>query len=359
MLVSVTHRAGTAGVVADSRGEVWLCADLENGGGILISDHWPVVEPDERGRAVAGGRLPASAASAVVTDVLGAPHAARTGGGAWMAALEDEFSAEVPCAVRFADSRGHTICPAVVASSPGEPVEDATEDCPACGARAWVGGKAPIPAVRCRRCGHQAVGVLTAVSQRLVNCSSRDSERAREARRAAAARVLRTVDFPVYAVRGREATVTHSRSGSRGTTAVTVSHPGGDSLTVESARADPSRSPAVRARRALARTVAPPDQPEMSEAAATIWLAARDRECWRAAAGARIAPRWLRIDGARVRFTTAFSDGRWAAVADLGAGLSVTVAGQGTSPPALDLTALGQASLGGHAVGDAMEQERI
>jgi hypothetical protein len=165
----VKHARGTAGVAAGDAG-IWLSGHLEHGGGTLLEDYRPRREGLKRKRFAYGGRLPPGATAAVLIDDAGTEHEATVAGGAWVSVIDgDSLLGEH--AVRFTDARGELVAPPLPQAWSREPVDDATEDCPACGGRAWdvvtatdgsrgwtvdqYGNEEPGRVVVCRRCGHE------------------------------------------------------------------------------------------------------------------------------------------------------------------------------------------------------------
>lgn len=174
VLVSVDHADGTAALMVDDEG-ISLSGYANKGGGTLLTDFQPRREGLRRRRMVYGGLLPPGAASVVLIDAAG-EHPATVANGAWVRVVDERDELQ-SCRVRYTDAHGDFVAPPLPPLWPREPVEDATEDCPVCGSRAWDvvtaldgsrgftvadgGPEEPGRVVVCRRCGHEVqVGAI-------------------------------------------------------------------------------------------------------------------------------------------------------------------------------------------------------
>jgi hypothetical protein len=169
VLVSVDHADGTAAVMVDDEG-VSLSGYADEGSGTFIEDYQPVREGLTRRRMVYGGLLPPGATAVALLDATGAEHPAAVAKGAWIGVVDDGDRLD-GCKVRYKDVQGEFVAPPLPPHWPREPVEDATQDCPVCGSRAWDvvtaldgsrgsivaddWGEQPGRVVVCRRCGHE------------------------------------------------------------------------------------------------------------------------------------------------------------------------------------------------------------
>src|SRR3954447_1206038 len=303
-------------------------------------------EPGVQGLAaevtLAGGRLPAGAVAAVVSDRAGQQHEATCATGAWLALLPEPIRGETPL-VRFLDAAGELVAVPLPDGVKLERVSDATDRCPVCEACDWGrvvaaprgrygedGAGRPTAAV-CRRCGHaEALGVLlsplSADAPRPAAVAEIQATVAREMTAAA-----RSARFVLYGLVGHEPTVAgHGRHGAE-VDSVTLGFdtPAGR-VDIETSADEPWEPPAGRARQALEGLLyeRDPDCPQGSETATLLWLNSRHR---RRAADAAAAPARevaVSVDGQPTSLTTVAHDHSFAAIARLGT-LTVTMTGRG------------------------------
>ncbi|MEA2465979.1 MAG: hypothetical protein QOJ57_105 [Thermoleophilaceae bacterium] len=364
ILVSVGHAEGTAGVWCDSAGERWLSGRLEGRGGTLIDDSSaPRIEGVGLDLTVQGGVLPPGAKTAHVIDDAGRRRAATTGGDAWVVVLEQRSHGSSP--VLYLDDSGDPVRPPLPPDWRVEPVTDAGESCPVCSAMRWEkivptdtgsrgafelpgGGMEPSPVLACAVCGHEEpvptfFGVSDAAGDDDWSEVEEDDEAMAPLGRAGAAAALSKVDFPVYAMAGAEPRLTGLGSQGSSVTEVDIAHgtPEDESWLLVSVERGPEMdSEAALARRALETALmdageAWPD--DMSEAALTLWLHARERDTRRAAASAEMEQLAVSVDGAPVEFRLVRSGRSWAAAARIGDDLGVTLSARGVEPSAVAL----------------------
>lgn len=357
VLLSIEHQDGSVGIVVDAEaGELWLSGDCE-GGGTMLAGHEPTVERLEEDTIVVGGRLPPGAVEATVIDPRGDELRAAVANGVWVTIVRDTdvFAGAPP--VRFADASGALVPPPLPPEWPREPLADATEDCPACGARDWEivtaldgsrgfsgrpsGEMAPSRVLVCERCGHEEqIGVVYGGGYVDTGVRVTEEEERREWDEAWAG-----TDFPVFGVRGRDAQLAAWGTSGDLTDTITVAH--GEELTVETDRIEEEdeREPAsLRARRAFEAGFDWPDPPRLSDAARMLWRRARERERHRAALRAVSGEREIPVDGRPVRFATVALGDRWAATSIDHDPVVTICARGGVAPEQVELEAISQPS---------------
>ena len=311
--------------------------------------------PDDR--SLVAGLLPPGSVSAEVVDDRGERVAAEIAGGAYAAVLEQPNDGHEPV-VCCRDGTGSPVRRPLPADYPSTLVEDADVPCPACGAvdyeelvptERWRGGTSgpngtviPNPIVVCRHCGHEegertffAVGAA---------CDDDEEEAAREARVTRArehARVgrwlsnmmtLRALTFPVYAAEGWPAVIGGSGAHGDQLTSLTIDHHDTRDadpyaghrrrLEITTSREDSPVSDELRqARWTLHSWLRNNDDagrsswPEASQAAVTLWLAARDRTVRGEVLAAVRSELLISIDGTPKSFLTlTAATGHWVAV---------------------------------------------
>lgn len=347
---------GGEGIVRGDDGEIVLTHDVTLDGGQQLQP-WDRYQPICIGlsddRMLFGGLLPPGAVSVEAVEATGVRKAASVGGGSYAVIFDDGEHSEP--ALGYRDAAGAFVHRPMPAEYAHQPVTDAEEPCPVCGAvqyeeyfpteewRAGGGTKGtdtfePSPLVVCRVCGHQeqAGGIM-----RLGQPDDADEdEAAREARMAriraeqAVQRwysdkiTLTAVTFPIYAAEGWPARINGSGSQGNDLTRLVIGHAQTlpDSMFVLRPRIevttsiDPYRpSDLAAARDAFASGIEadanrqPTDG--LSDAALTLWFrAARHRRL----AGSHDAPvseTEITIDGACEPFLTVGTpNAHWVAV---------------------------------------------
>ena len=314
-------------------------------------------------RTLQGGRLPAGAVTAQVTDDAGVRRAAAVAGDAWAVVLEQPCEGRVS-PVCFRDASSRLVAPALPADWVRTPVLDAGEACPACGEEAgWDEARAgdasrgmrgpgmePTPFVVCRACGYEhSVGAfLTATweepdPEELARLTRADEEELRRRGQDA----LRGVRFPVYAARGWTGRIAGWGSSGGTMSSVAVEHgaPAGEAgpaLWVQTEH-EPDRHESLRAcaRSTLAGALSEDVTawPERSNAGLAILLDVRERERLRIAARAIADDRTLLVDGEPTSFATVAAGRRWVAVARRGA-LVISASARDVDIGAVELAAL-------------------
>ena len=336
---------GGEGIICGEDGEIALTHDVTLEGGQPVQP-WDRYQPisvwlsDDR--MLFGGLLPPGAVTAEAVHATGERTPAGVGGGTYAVILEDGKHDEP--AVGYRDAAGAFVHRPMPGEYPHQPITDAEEPCPVCGAvqyeqyfttEEWRAGRGrkgtdtfePSPLIVCRVCGHQEhVGAIF----RCGHVDSTDENEETRAPRLARVRAeqavqrwyadkmtLMGVTFPIYAAEGWPARI--NGSGSRGDdlTHLTIAHAETltDSMFVQRPRIEirTSVDPHQPGELAIARDAfasgieADANRPltdGLSDAAATLWFRAARR---RRVAGAHQAPvseTEITIDGARAPFLT-------------------------------------------------------
>jgi hypothetical protein len=347
---------GGGGIVRRDDGEIVLTHDVTLDWGQPLQP-WDRYQPIRIGlsdeRMLFGGLLPPGAVSVEAVEVTGVRRAAAVAGGSYAVIFDDGEHGEP--ALGYRDAAGAFVHRPMPAEYPHQPVTDAEEPCPVCGAvqyeeyfptEDWRGGRGrkgsdsfvPSPLIVCRMCGHQeqAGGIM-----RLEQADHAEQEAApREARMAriraeqavqrwyANKITLMGVTFPIYAAEGWPARI--NGQGSRGDdlTHLVIAHAQtlADSMFVKRPRIEVTTSidpyqpgELTVARDAFASGIEadanrqPTDG--LSDAALTLWFRAARR---RRVAGAHEAPvseTEIMIDGVREPFLTVGTpNAHWVAV---------------------------------------------
>jgi hypothetical protein len=352
----VIELPGGEGVVRRDDGEIVLTHDVTLDWG-QPPRPWDSYQPIRIGlsdeRMLFGGLLPPGAVSVEAVEATGVRKAAAVGGGTYAVIFEDGEHGEP--ALGYRDAAGAFVHRPMPGEYPHQPVIDAEERCPVCGAiqyeeyfptEDWRGGRGrkgsdsfvPSPLIVCRVCGHQEqAGGIMRFGQ---SDTAEEDPAAREARMAriraeqAVQRwysnkmTLMGVTFPIYAAEGWPARI--NGSGSRGDdlTRLVIAHAETlpDSMFVRRPRIevttsiDPHQPGELAVARDAFASVIEADanrQPTcgLSDAALTLWFRAARR---RRVAGSHEAPvseTEITIDGAREPFLSVGTpDARWAAV---------------------------------------------
>jgi hypothetical protein len=342
-LVSIPCGRGVAAVVRDGNG-VSLVDD--SGGGSGVTGHRPAALGPEAGGTLAGGLLPAGAVRAVVRDRAGREREATCGTEAWIALLPQPMQGDSPV-VRFHDAAGELVAAPLPAGVELAPVEDAREQCPACGAADWGrvvaappwryghdGAGRPTAAV-CRACGHEesvwafygpgAGGEVT--DPDLI--AELDARHARDA-----TALARSSPFPPFGLVGQRPTLAgHGESNGRVDSITLAFETEAGSVTVETTDEEPYLPAEWAARQALERIFGDdvPAWPDGSETAVGLFLNARSRAHAAIAAATPVDELTLSVDGTPTRFAAVIHDDRFAAVAQrLPGGLTITIGGRGS-----------------------------
>lgn len=347
---------GGEGIVRRDDGEIVLSHDVTLDWGQPLQP-WDRYQPIRIGlsdeRMLFGGLLPPRAVRVDAIEATGERKAAAVGGGSYAVIFEDGEHGEP--ALGYRDAAGAFVHRPLPAEYRHQPVTDAEEPCPVCGAvqydeyfptEEWRAGRGtkgtdtfvPSPLVVCRTCGHQeqAGGIF-----RMGQADNPDEDEAvREARMAriraeqAVQRwysnkmTLMAVTFPIYAAEGWPARINGSGSHGDDLTHLAIAYAETlpDSMFVERPRievttsVDPYRPGELAvARDAFASGIEadanwqPTDG--LSDAALTLWFRAARR---RRVAGSHEAPvseTEISIDGTRETFLTVGTpSAHWVAV---------------------------------------------
>jgi len=336
---------GGEGMVRREDGEIVLTHDVTLDWGQPLQP-WDRYQPIRIGlsgeRMLFGGLLPPGAVSVEAVEATGVRKAAAVGGGTYAVIFEDGDHGEP--ALGYRDAAGafvHRLMPAEYAH---QPVTDAEEPCPVCGAvqyeeyfptEEWRGGRGtkgtdtfvPSPLVVCRVCGHQEEsGGISRMGQ------ADDPDEDEVARAARMARIraeqaaqrwyankmtLRAVTFPIYAAEGWPARINGQGSQGDDLTHLTIAHAETlpDSMFVPRPRIEVTTSidPYQPGELAVARDAfasgieadanqRPTDG--LSDAALTLWFRAARRRRVAGSHDAPVSETEIMIDGARERFLT-------------------------------------------------------
>jgi hypothetical protein len=371
---------GGQGVIRsdDERFEYCLATDVSSGLGqpIAYQDRYAPGRVNlGNERSLVGGLLPPRAVSAEVVDDRGVRVAAAVGQGAYAAVLErcnDRQQTIVCCR----DVAGKPVRRPWAAGYPSVRVTDAQEPCPACGGvdydeytpfEQWRGGSGdptgkivPNPVVSCRVCGHEEPeGTFMTTRSEPAEDEDDETRAARIARvRAghrkrqwlAAAELLPTAQFPFYGASGWSA-----RLGGRATQDGQLTEVKVDHYETEDAGVWTGDRPRLRittqhhefhlgllsqAQTELTNWIQQGQSsgwPDLSHAAVTLWLRARDRE--RQTVVLNSAQSEQIIDTDESPLTTVMLTGpenRWVAAGQHG-DLTIIIAAHNVEPSSLHL----------------------
>ena len=347
---------GGEGIVRRDDDEIVLTHDVTMEWGQPLQPHdryQPIRIGLSDERMLFGGLLPPGAVSVEAVEATGVRKAAAVGGGTYAVIFEDGEHGEP--ALGYRDAAGAFVRRPMPAEYPHQPVTDAEEPCPVCGAvqyeeyfpiEDWRGGRGhkgddsfvPSPLIVCRVCGHQE---QTGGIMRFGQADNADEDKAaREARMAriraeqavqrwyANKMTLMGVTFPIYAAEGWPARINGQGSHGDDLTHLVIAHAETmpDSIFVERPRLEVTTSidPHQPGELAVARDAfasgieadanrQPADG--LSDAALTLWFRAARR---RRVAGSHEAPvseTEITIDGAREPFVMVGTpNARWVAV---------------------------------------------
>jgi hypothetical protein len=353
----VIELPGGEGVVRRDDGEIVLTHDVTLDRGQQLQP-WDRYQPIRIGlsdeRMLFGGLLPPGAVSVEAVEATGVRKHAAVGGGTYAVIFEDREHGEP--ALGYRDPVGAFVHWPMPAEYPHQPVPDAEEPCPVCGAvqyeeyfptEQWRGGRGikgtdtfvPSPLIVCCVCGHQEqAGALH---------RSRPLEDANEDGPARAARIagvhaeqavqrwyankitLMAVTFPIYAAEGWPARINGSGSSGDDLTHLTIAHAESvaDDLTfVQRPRIEvttsidtyqPGELAVARETFASGTEADTNHQPTdgLSDAALTLWFRAASRRRAASAHEAPVSETNIMIDGAREPFVTVGTpNAHWAAV---------------------------------------------
>jgi hypothetical protein len=347
---------GGEGIVRRDDGEIVLTHDVTLDWGQPLQP-WDKYQPIRIGlsdeRMLFGGLLPPGAVSAEAIEATGVRKAAAVSDGTYAVIFEDREHGEP--ALGYRDAAGAFVHPPMPAAYPRQPVADAEEPCPVCGAvqydeyfptEDWRGGRGtkgtdtfiPSPLIVCRVCGHQEqAGTFQRYAQ---HDDADEDEAAREARMAriraeqavqrwyANKMTLMAVTFPIYAAEGWPARI--NGQGSRGDdlTHLTIAHAETlpDSMFVQRPRIEvttsidsyhPSELTIARDTFASGVEADANRQPTegLSDAALTLWFRAAHRRRAASSYAAPVSTTEITIDGAREPFLTVGTpNAHWVAV---------------------------------------------
>ena len=362
-LLTLDHEDGTAAVYRDGDGRHWLSSTGE--GGTELEGHEPALEGLEGDTVIVGGVVPDEATEALYRDARGEMCPATVGGGAWLARIEDhDMFAGVP--VLFRDADGAIVPQALPAGATTEPIPDASETCPACGASEWERAawthrwdeeriEEERTALRCVRCGNSTGGGMTFQASIAIADEDADDldldepslDEWLEPHRRAARNAFVDAEFPVYGLGpswGGSRSFGGWSSQSEGITAMELQH--GDARL-------------ARAHVEVETTVTPddwqtdrelcvdalcaklfdrgPDLPiDRSDGATSLWFSARQRELRERAARAASDTVDLGVDGEPTPFYRVADGDVWAACGRV-PGARILVTSVGVPPTEVEL----------------------
>ena len=347
---------GAEGIVRRDDGEIVLTHDvtLDWGQPLQPYDRYQPIRiglSDER--MLFGGLLPPGAVSVEAVEATGVRKAAAVGGGTYAVIFEDGEHSEPSLGYR--DEAGAFVHRPMPAAYPHQPVTDAEEPCPVCGAveyeeyfptEDWRGGGGvkgtdtfvPSPLIVCRVCGHQEqAGGIMRIGQ---PDNDNEDEATRDARMAriraeqavqrwyANKMTLMGVTFPIYAAEGWPARINGQGSHGDDLTHLVIAHAERlpDSMFVQRPRIEVTTSidPYERGELAVARAALasgieadanrrPTDG--LSDAALTLWFRAARRQRVAGSHQAPVSETEITIDGAREPFLTVGTpNAHWVAV---------------------------------------------
>jgi hypothetical protein len=367
---------GGEGIVRRDDGEIVLTHDVTLDWGQPLQPHdryQPIRIGLSEERMRFGGLLPPGAVSVEAVEATGVRKAAAVGGGAYAVIFEDGEHSEP--ALGYRDAAGAFVHRPMPADYPHQPVTDAEEPCPVCGAiqyeeyfptEDWRGGRGrkgsdsfvPSPLIVCRVCGHQEQGGgimrFGQPDDADEDADARDARMARIHAEHAVQRwyankmTLMGVTFPIYAAEGWPARINGQGSHGDDLTHLRIAHAETlpDSMFVQRPRIEVTTSidpyqpgELAVARDAFASVVEadangrPTD--DLSDAALTLWFRAARR---RRVAGSHAAPvsqTEITIDGARAPFLTVGTpNAHWVAVRRHH-GVTITIAAREIDPASL------------------------
>jgi hypothetical protein len=359
ILVSLRYANGVAAVYREAD-ETWLGAgpaedegDVGSLGGMLL-DSGPGRVGIGGGRWAAGGLLPPGASDAVVEG-----RRAVTGHGAWIA-LVDAPGPHYEFAARYEARDGTIVRPPLPANWAREPVRDADEPCPACGAVTWErvtptddsrgtqgppgGPMQPSAVVVCTRCGHE-VGEGAWYGPGSGGRAPWRRWRAVRQRRKLRRHMpeppaLHDVGFPVYALAGAAAEEGGHGWDREGMHSVTMRHDGVEVTTRALRHAfTEAGEESVRALRSVIEEADPLDWGRGSHAARALRIHAHARAVAARAARAEPFAAELPVDGESVRFAAVRDPAGWAAVGETNQ-VRIVIAARRVAPEAIVLRRL-------------------
>jgi hypothetical protein len=357
ILVSLRYDGGVAAVYRDGR-ETWLGTgpvedegDTASLGGMLLDDRHGQVGVGG-GRWAVGGLLPPGAADAVVEGQRGV-----AGHGAWIA-LVDAPGPFYEFATRYEAEDGTIVRPPLPAGWAREPVPDADEPCPACGAATWervtptdesrgtggpLGGPTePSAVVVCTQCGYE-VGEGSwygpgASGGRAPWRRWRASRQRRKLRpHLPEPPPLADAGFPVYALAGAAAEASGSGWDREGLHSMTLRQEGIEVTTRARRHAfTEADEECLIALRSMIEDADPLDWGRGSHAARALRISAHFRAVAARAGRAEPFAVELPVDGAPVRFAAVRDPAGWAAVGDT-AEVRIVIAARRVAPEAVAL----------------------
>jgi hypothetical protein len=341
ILVSLEYDGGMAAVSRDAEGS-WLGAaraghdgDITPRGGTLLDTRPASFGVGDR-RTVVGGLLPPGASHAVVEGTRAA-----TGNGAWIA-LVDALGLGYELVARYEAGDGAIVRPSLPVGWAREPVPDADEPCPACGAATWervtptdnsrgsggpLGSRPrPTAVIVCVRCGHEVgegtwygSGGSNPGALRIPWSPLRPVRRWWSLRslRPGRAKANHKLDFPVYALIGADAEPAGQGSGPDGVHSLTMRQRQAE-ITTHALRHAPFEAveESAHALTSVIQNTEPLEWGHGSNAARALRIRAHGRAIAARVARAESFVVDLPVDDAAVRFTGLRDPAGWAAVGE-------------------------------------------
>jgi hypothetical protein len=344
------------GIVCGDDGEIVLTHDvtLDRGQQLQPWDRYqPICIGLDDERMLFGGLLPPGAVSVEAVEATGVRKAAAVGDGTYAVIFEDGEHGEP--ALGYRDAAGAFVHRPMPGEYPHQPVVDAEEPCPVCGAvqydeyfptEDWRGGRGakgtdtfvPSPLVVCRVCGYQeqAGGII-----RLRQADNADEDDAARAARKARDRLereaerwysnkmtLTAVTFPIYAAEGWPARISGGGSQGDRLTHLVIAHaetlPESQfikrpriTITTSVDSYEPGELAIARSAFATGIEADANRKPTdgLSDAALTLWFRAAHRRRVAGSYRAPVSETEITIDGVREPFLTVGTpNARWVAV---------------------------------------------
>jgi hypothetical protein len=336
---------GGEGIIRGDDGEIALTHDVTQGGGQPVQP-WDSYRPIRLGlgddRTLFGGLLPPGAVSVEAVEATGELKAAVVGGGTYAVIFEDGEHGEP--ALGYRDAAGAFVHRPMPAEYPHQPINDAEEPCPVCGAveyeqyfatEEWRAGRGrkgtdsfeALPLIVCRVCGHQEhVGAISRYGREDNTDEDETARAARMARQRAEQAVQRWYSdkmtligatFPIYAAEGWPARINGSSSHGNDLISLKIAHAETlpDTMLVARPRIelttsiDPHQPGELTiARDAFASQVEADASRELtdglSDAAITLWFRANRRQRVAGSYGAPVGDTPIAIDGEPEPFVT-------------------------------------------------------
>jgi hypothetical protein len=379
MAVVLTRLPGGEGTIRQSDGKVALTHDVTLDRGQTLQP-WDNYQPVRIGlsddRMLFGGLLPPGAVSVEAVEATGVRKLAAVGGDTYAVIFEDGQHGAP--ALGYRDAAGQFVKRPMPAEYPCQPVSDAEEPCPICGAieydvyfptEGWRGGQGrkgtdsfiPSPLVVCRICGHQeqSGGIF-----RYGQADDPEEDQAARAERLAHARAkfaakhwhsnktaLNATTFPIYAAGGWDARINGHGSHDGKVTSILIGHSetpvdlafvGRPRIEIETSIVSYLPGDLALARERFASRIETDENrkptDDLSDAALTLWFRAARRRRAMASHKAPVGEARINIDGKAQPFLIVGTpNAYWVAVRRHGDS-TITITAREIDPTSLTLT---------------------